>query len=288
MRHIVIALIMALALVTGAVAENDSLQPPPILSIIPGQGSPGARVVISGTGFNAETTLFLGIEEIPVKLLSPRQMSFEIPQIAAGNYALYLRQRGGETGKAYSFAVIPVKPVVTAISPDSLAYCASGDDRRVTVRGKNFLEGAQIVFDGAMMKSSRFADEEMIFTVPPVPGGLHQVQVKNPEETLSGAIALLVNNRPEIRSVSQGADYVNYYELNIEGINFQHGSPLIVDGKKVQSGQPIPESVTGWSLSSCNKLTYQRYPYDFSAKSFNLMVVNPGGEESSGFMVTAP
>ena len=288
MRHIVIAFIMALSLVTVAAAEDESLQPPPILSIIPGQGSPGARVVISGTGFTAETTLYLGIEEVPVKLLSSRQLSFEIPQIASGNYALYLRQRGGETGKAYSFAVVPVKPVVTAVSPDSIAYCAAGDDRRVTVRGKNFLEGAQIIFDGALLRSSRLADEEMNFAVPPVPGGLHQVQVKNPEETLSGAIALLVNNRPEIRSVSQGADYVNYYELNIEGINFQHGSRLIVNGKKVESGSPLPGERDRLVFIGCNKLIYQRYPYDFSAKSLDMMVVNPGGEESGSFTVTAP
>ena len=50
----------------------------------------------------------------------------------------------------------------------------------------------------------------------------------------------MITTRPEILSVSQGNDYVNYYELNIEGINFQQGSPLIVDGKKVQSGSPLP------------------------------------------------
>jgi hypothetical protein len=288
MRHIVMAVIMIMALVTSAAAEDESLQPPPILSIIPGQGSPGARVVISGTGFTAETTLYLGIEEVPAKLLSPRQLTFEIPQIASGNYALYLRQRGGETGKAYSFAVVPAKPVVTAVSPDSIAYCASGDDRRVTVRGKNFLEGARIVFDGALLKSSRITDEEMIFTVPPVPGGLHQVQVKNPEETLSGAIALLVNNRPEIRSVSQGADYVTYYVLHIEGINFQQGSQLIVNGKKIHGNYPLPGEHDGLIYKGCNSLDYQRYPYDPSAKSLELMVVNPGGEESGSFTVTAP
>jgi len=288
MRHFIMALFMTLALITAAAGEEASPQPPPILSIIPGQGSPGTRVVISGTGFTAETILYLGIDEVPVKLISSRQLSFEIPQISSGNYALYLRQQGGETGKAYSFTVVPLKPVVTAVSPDSISFCAAGDDRKVIVRGRNILDGAHLVFDGAIIRSSRLSGEEMTFTVPPVPGGLHQVQIKNPEESLSGAIALLVSNRPEVHSVSQGADYVNYYVLNIDGINFQHGSQLIVNGKKIQSGYPIPGERDSLIYNSCNKLIYHRYPYDFSAKSLELMIVNPGGEESSIFTVTAP
>ncbi len=288
MRQIITALIMALVLCTTAFAEDESMQSPPILSIIPGQGAPATRVVISGTGFTLETVLYLGIEAVPVKLLSSRQLSFEIPQIAAGNYALYLRQNGGESGKAYSFAVVPVKPVATSVSPDSIAYCASGDDRKVAVRGKNFLEGAQVVFDGAMIRSSRISGEEMTFTAPPVPGGLHQVQVKNPEETLSGAVALLVNNRPELRNVSQGADYVNYYDLNIEGINFQQGSVLVVNGKTVQMGYSYYGVQDSLAFVSCTRLIYRRYPYDPTSKNLDIRIVNPGGEESSSFTVTAP
>lgn len=288
MRQFILAVIMILACGAVAGADDDKLQPPPILSIIPGQGSPGGRVVISGSGYTPETTLYLGIEEIPLTLLSSRQLSFEIPPLAPGNYALYLRQRGGESGRAYAFAIVPVKPVATAIVPDSIAACAAGDDRKITVRGKSFLEGAQIVFDGALIKGSRVSGEEMVFTAPPVPGGLHQVQVKNPEETLSGAIGLMINNRPEIRGVSQGADYVNYYELQIDGINFQHGSTLVVDGKRIQSGYALPGERDRLIYVSCNRLIYQRYPYDPSAKSFSLMVVSPGGEESAGFTVTAP
>lgn len=288
MGRIILAVIIVLVCGTAVGAADEVLPAPLVLSIIPGQGAPGTKVIISGSGFTPETQLFLGIDEVPAKLLSSRQLSFDIPQTASGNYALYLRQKGGETGRAYSFVVVPVKPVATAISPDSIAYCAAGDERKITVSGRNFLDGAQILFDGALIRSSRNSAEEMTFTAPPVPGGLHQVQVKNPEETLSGALALLINNRPEVLSVSQGADYVNYYELEIAGINFQHGSTLIVDGKKVQSGYPIPGERDRLVFINCNRLVYQRYPYDASAKTINLLVVNPGGEESGSFTVTAP
>jgi hypothetical protein len=128
----------------------------------------------------------------------------------------------------------------------------------------------------------------MSFLTPSVPGGLHQVQVRNPEEGVSSAIALLITSKPEINNVIQGNDYVNYYELNIEGINFQNGSTLIVEGRRILSGQPNPGDRDRLVYISCNRLTYQRYPYDPSIKSFQMMVVNPNGEESSTFTVSAP
>jgi hypothetical protein len=127
----------------------------------------------------------------------------------------------------------------------------------------------------------------MTFVAPQVPGGLHQVQVRNPEDAVSTAVGLLIASRPEILGVTQGNDYVNYYELIIEGENFQQGSALYVDGKKI-GGQLMPGERDRVTFNGCRKLTYQRYPYDPSAKSFHLMVVNPNGEESSRFNVTAP
>jgi hypothetical protein len=284
----IMAVILALALCSIASAEDDLKEAPAILSIIPGQGAPGIKVVISGAGFTQESSVFLGIDEIPSILISSKQISFEIPQIAAGNYALYIRQKGGASGRAYSFAISPVKPVAAALTPDSISFCSSGNERQVNVRGKNFLEGAQILFDGAAIRGSRVSSEEILFAVPHVPGGLHQVQVKNPEETVSGALGLMVTNRPEVRNVIQGSDYVNYYELTIEGINFQQGSSVIVNGKKIQSGQPTPGDQDRLQYDSCSKLTYYRYPYDPSTKSLQMMVVNPNGEESSTFTVSAP
>jgi len=288
MRIMIMAIILSLALCNTASAEDDLNEAPTILSIIPAQGAPGIKVVISGAGFTQESSIFLGIDEIPSTLISSRQISFEIPQIAPGNYALYVRQKGGASGRAYSFAISPVKPVAVSLTPDSISFCSSGNERQVTVKGKNFLEGAQILFDGAAIRGSRVSSEEILFAAPQVPGGLHQVQVKNPEETVSGAVGLMVTNRPEVRNASQGTDYVNYYELTIEGINFQPGSSVIVNGKKIQSGQPITGDQDRLQYNSCNRLTYYRYPYDPTTKSLQMMVVNPNGEESSMFTVSAP
>ncbi len=289
MRYIAIALLLVTIITPSALfAEDAPVSVPSILSIIPGQAQAGSTVIISGSGFNSETSLFLGIDEIPFKIITEQQISFVLPYISAGSYALYIRNKNGASSKAYSFTVTPVKPSVTALSPDSVQFCSAGGDRQIIVSGKNFLEGARLLFDGAIIKGSRLSAEEMTFQTPHVTGGLHQVQVKNPEETVSSAVALLITSQPEIRSVSQGNDYVNYYELNIEGINFQNGSTLIVDGTRIQSGDPNSVNRDRLVFKSCNSLTYQRYPYDRSIKSFQLVIANPNGEESSTFTVSAP
>lgn len=128
----------------------------------------------------------------------------------------------------------------------------------------------------------------MIFTTPPVNGGLHQVQIKTPEDVISSATALIVASRPEIESVTQGNDYVTYYELKIEGVNFQNSSTLIVDGKKIQVGQQNPGERDRLIFNSCTRLTYQRYPYDPTMKIFQMVIVNQNGEESSTYTVSAP
>jgi len=224
MRYIASLFILLILATSPVLAEDDSITAPSILSIIPGQSPPGNTVVISGSGFNSESSLFLGIDEIPFKIISNRQISFELPQMPAGNYALYIRQKNGTASKAYAFSVTSVKPTVTAISPETLSLCTSAG----------------------------------------------------------------IASQPEIRNVIQGNDYVNYYELTIEGINFQHGSTLIVEGRKIQSGQTYPIDRDRLIFNSCTSLTYQRYPYDPSIKSFQMAIVNPNGEESSQFTVSAP
>ncbi|HZV83212.1 MAG TPA: IPT/TIG domain-containing protein [Geobacteraceae bacterium] len=288
MRYLLTACVIILTLCTLSWGADEDVPQPAILSIIPGQGAPGTTVIISGSGFTAQTTAFLGTDEIRTRLISPRQISFEIPPLAAGNYALYLRQGDDEPGRTYAFTIIPVKPTATSITPDSLSFCASGQERVITVKGKNFQEGAQLLFDGAIIRSSRNSGEEMTFTAPPVPGGLHQVQIKNSEDAYSGTLGFLVTTRPEIRSVSQGANYVNYYNLNIEGTNFQQGSSLIVDGKRLNTGYAIAGERDLLQFVSCTRLVYQRYPYDPSIKSFRIMVTSPNGEESDQVTVSAP
>jgi hypothetical protein len=182
--------------------------------------------------------------------------------------------------------------------------CSGNTDRDVVVTGRNFLERSQLLFDGAAIRGKFISQETFSFTLPRVVAGLHQVQIKNPEGTLSGAQGLLIDARPEIDNVTAGEEYVNYYNLIIGGRNFQQDSTVVIteerdleltgmkqpvsDVKRLRSGTSNATENERVIFVNCSQLIYQRYPYSTTLKNIRVQVINPGGEESSMIQVSAP
>jgi hypothetical protein len=263
---------------------------PAILSIIPAQGEPGSKVMVFGSGFGTQASAFLGSIEIPVKLTESRQAEFTIPpQLDPGLYALYLKRSDGVVSRPYNFSILPLRPVLNSLTPDVISACAQGGEREVTARGQNFLESSQLVFDGAVVRSRFLSSDALVFNVPQVTGGLHQVMVRNAPDNGTVAMGLMIETRPEIVQVMIGSKYVNYYELVIVGKNFQQNSSVYVDGVKIggQGGADLAEREK-LIYGDCTRLIYQRHPYSPVEKDFQIMVMNPGGEASQTINVTAP
>jgi hypothetical protein len=263
---------------------------PAILSIIPSQAEPGSRVMMFGSGFGSQVNAFLGSAEVHSRLIDGKQVEFSIPpQLEPGLYALYLKRADGVISRPYNFTVLPQRPVLNGLSPDTISSCAQGTERDVTARGLNFLETSQLVFDGAVLKSRFVSSEALTFTVPHVTGGLHQVVVRNSPDNASVAVGLMIETRPVISQVMIGNQYVNYYELIIMGRNFQQNSSIYVDGRKIggHGGLELAEREKLMYVD-CTKLVYQRYPFSPVSKDFIILVMNPGGEASQTINVTAP
>lgn len=273
---------------TRVVAKRsaDHVSPPALLSIIPSQGEPGTSVILSGPGFNESTTVWLGTNEIPTRVLGSEQISFEIPLLPSGVYALFVKNSTGVTSKTYSFNLLPRKPIITELVPETLVACSQ--ERDVTIRGKNFSEGAVVLFDGAAIRNRFVSPEQITVSIPAIAGGLHHVQLKNPDETVSTTMALMIDAQPEITSVSIGNEEVNFYELHIRGRNFQQGSNLIVDGRSIGTGIANPGDRDLVIYMDCNHLIYQRYPFSPVARELRIQVVNKGGAQSSTFTTSAP
>ncbi len=273
-----------------APAAVPAAVPVTILSIIPVQAEPGAQVMLSGNGFGETASVFLGNVEITARISGARQAEFNVPpQLEAGLYALYLKRSDGTTGRTYNFTVLPLRPVLSSLQPPMISSCAEGREREVIARGSNFGGTSMLFFDGAALTSTLLSPESLSFTVPTVPGGLHQVQVKNAPENSSVQLNLAVETRPEIGQVTVGSEHVNFYELIISGRNFNQNSSLYVDGIQVggRGGQEMAEREK-LIYVDCTKLIYQRHPYSPVNKDFRLQIVNPGAEGSQIITVTAP
>lgn len=284
---------------------------PVIISIVPAQAEPGARVSISGSGFGNRISTVLGNAEIPAQITdNGKRIEFIVPlQIEPGTHLLYLKRSDGVTGRPYNFTILPLRPVLLSLNPDRISSCSQRGEREVTVQGRNFNNSSMLFFDGAGIKNSFLSTESLRFIVPEVSGGLHQIQVRNSPENASVTLALTVETRAEIDQVSIGSENVNYYELEITGRNFHQNSTIFIDGQRIgtggggggQSTSTIfvdGQRVSGGGSSTsdrdrliyvnCNKLIYQRYPYSSTNKEFRIQVVNPGGEGSQIIQVNAP
>jgi hypothetical protein len=267
---------------------RDTPAPVGILSIIPTQAEPGGHVTLFGSGFTANTTAYLGNFEMPTQIIGPKQLSFEVPQLEPGLYALFLRRDDNSTSKTYNFTVLPQKPVIVGLHPDRVDICSTGRDRDITISGRNFNDRSMVFFDGAAIRSRFISPEAISFTVPDVAGGLHQVQVKNSTDTSSMVMALFIEAKPEIFSVSQGEEFVNYYNLIINGRNFQQNTILVVDGRSLSGRMINSNERERIVFHDCNTIVYERHPYDTSPKNVRVQVVNPGVGESSVIQITAP
>ncbi len=259
-----------------------------VLSIIPAQGEPGTSITLYGNGFREGTTAFLGNTQISAQVYGQKQLTFDIPNLEPGLYALYLRNKDGSTSRTYNFTVLAQKPVVLSVQPDKIFSCDSGGEREIQITGKNFQPGSMLMFDGAAIRSRLISPEAISFTAPDVPAGLHQIQVKNPGDAYSTVMALLIDAKPEITSISQGSEDVSSYNLIISGRNFQPNSSLIVDGNRLSGVESYPAGKEKIIYVDCNQIIYERHPYDTTPKTVRLQVLNPNGVSSSVVQITAP
>jgi hypothetical protein len=274
----------------GQSLENRKAPPRSIaiLSIIPSQAEPGMSVTLYGSGFDDGTCVLLGPVEAQTTVHGPKQLSFEIPDLAPGLYGLFVRREDGAVSKGYRFSVTPLTPFVNSVTPDKIFSCTTNAERDVQISGGNFLKSSQVLFDGAVITSRFESPESIAIQVPRIAGGLHTVQVKNPGGTLSSSLALVIDSKPEITAVSQGENYVNFYNLIIEGRNFQSNSTVVVEGKSMTPASVNPADREKVIYVDCNRIIYRRHPYDSEVKNFTVQVINPNGESSLVTQVSAP
>lgn len=255
-----------------------------VFSIAPVQAEPGTQVVVTIGGMVDGVRIFLGGDELSSQKLDPRRIAFTVPfGRTPGQYALAIKAADGIT-RSYSFTIQPIKPVAVRLEPDRITSCKA-DMQDIVVYGRNFIESSQVVFDGAIIQSKYLSSEAISFVVPKVPGGLHQVTVKNSEE-IAAPLGFMVVTAPVVNSVSLGEDRVSSYDLVIEGNNFQQNSIVIADGVQVDA---FSSGQTGQlSYIDCNRIIYQRRPFSSTKHGLRIQVVNPGGETSQITVVSAP
>jgi hypothetical protein len=274
-------------------------------TVSPGTAAAGTAVTVSGGPFGTGVTVLLGGREIIPDQRTERQLVFTVPPLPDGTYPLSLREGDRTSSRSYNFRVHSPPPGILSLSPANIDECATESQRQVVVEGRHFQPGARVLLDGKVIAHTRSGESTLTFTVPPLPAGIYGVQVINPDEKRSLPHSLWFNSIPEITSVRQGEDFVNYYELVIEGKNFTYNSVLVVSEypsgafdqppqQKIVTAQGKTDPLLGRTqgdnlyFSNCHTLIYNRYPYSTQLKRAILQVVNPDGKRTSPYDVSIP
>lgn len=261
---------------------------PALTSIAPAAASPGRTVIVGGGPFGPQARVLLGDRVITPVTVAEGEVTFTVPELPEGDYVLRVEEAGEVSSASFLFRVILPPPIIEALAPAQVDLCAVQEGLEVEVTGRHFQPGAQLLLDGAAIAHEKRETEEIVFNFPPLFGGSHEVQVVNPDGKRSLPRSLLVNSAPEILQVSQGANYVNYYQLIVEGKNFFYTSTLVVDGRPIRRTALRPTQSDSVEFVDCRTLIYNRYPYSHQLKPVTLQVVNPNGQESSVLSVSIP
>ena len=279
-----------------------------IRSVYPQDVTVGTPVTVIGGPFSEDVLVDVGGQPLRPRSVGTRQLIFIVPELPAGEHALFLRDGQRTSPTTFSLRVVLPPPQITALSPRNLDECSDPADRQLRLQGEALQPGGQLLLDGAVVPLERLGEGRFQFSVPPLPAGSYGLQLVNPDGQKSLPHTLWINNLPEIASVTPGEDFVNHYQVVVRGKNFFHNSVLLVDEYPAgfadlpprQRVLPVQGSIAfrgdaarvpqseRVSYEDCHTLIYHRYPPSGQAMRIVLRVGNPDGKQSSPFEVFLP
>lgn len=287
---------------------------PPVLSALeissvsPRNVSAGDSVTVAGGPFTPRTLVLLGNQTIEPTSLSEGRLIFTVPSLEDGEYALQVRDDRQTSPSSFVLRITAPDPRIDSLSPSNIDVCSTQEEREVIVQGRYFQPGATLLLDGKTLSSSRLGPDSLSFTPPPLAAGVYGIQVANPNGSQSVPRSLYISDIPEILNAYMGQEFVNNYELVIEGKNFFFNSTLLVNEYPVglldqppqqrviprQSATSDPDRLASPSQADnlrfvdCGTLVYNRYPYSTQPKQISLKIINPDGKTSSTWDLSVP
>lgn len=277
-----------LAWLTSLALSAQSVSALEIRSVSPSTAEAGALLTLTGGPFPDDVEVLFGSETLRPELREEQRLVVRVPPLAEGDYLLLLRGSTGTSSRGLLFRLVEPPPWISGLSPTRLDECSYEDERQIRISGRAFQPGAQVLVNQAAVSSISATAEQILFSLPPLKSGMHNVQVVNPSGKASLAHGVQVSSLPEIHSATLGSDQVNAYELIISGRNFQFNSRLLVNGEVIRGVAGVRPSTDFVQVLDCRTLRYTRYPVTREPRSLELQVVNPDGEQSAVFLVTAP
>ena len=279
-----------------------------VASVYPEVATPEAAVTLIGGPFEQGTQVMLGETLVEPRILSPRQLVFLVPELVPGAYALSLIDGTNHSEQVFQLQVVLPPPEINSLQPESIDECYDRSQHEVTLEGRHLQPQARVLLNNLVTPSEWINAGELRFEAPRLAAGMYGVQVVNPDGSASLPHSLEYSNAPEISQVSVGEDFVNYYQLVIEGKNFFYRSILVVSEYPVglSSLPPIQRSFRAQHAPTqfdslrpqrqrealyykdCHTMIYTRYPLSGESRRLVLRISNPDGKQSQTYEISVP
>lgn len=208
-----------------------------LLSINPDTGPVNTQVTVTGTGFKANSSVSVTLDNVAVSSLSvvsdakgSLSGTFNIPPIAAG--AHQIKVTDGTTTDTKTFTVT----ATATLSPSSGIVGA-----KITVNGSGFLanQGISILFDNASMKTLTSDSQGGFgtnFEAPSRPAGTYKIRATDGANFID--MNFTITTSASITQTSSTAPAYVGAQITVGGVGFTAGATvrIAIDGKDVATG----------------------------------------------------
>jgi len=195
-------------------AWDDLMTRPWITQLAPVEAFPGDTLVVRGSRFTVNDTVYLAGSPLASTVEADESLSVTIPMtIGGGEQQVFVRRADGTESNRVNVGIKPeLDPFTDTMTQGSMP----------TLKGRAFLAGATVVFNGGTIPATVSNATTLTFTVPGTggagsAGGTVSIQVRNPDGRLSN---LRTAQQPRVLEVP-----FRYGQHNFSFPNFKKADP---------------------------------------------------------------
>lgn len=231
---------------------------PNITSISPPtayEGASGVKLTINGSGFLSSSAVYFNNNPVATTYVTSSKLTALIPaaDLASNNSAgVYVSNPGpgGGTSSTVAFQIVSLDPTIQSASPSTLV--AGTTSTAVVVNGNNFMSGATITWNGAVLPTTFINSQQLqatITTADLAQAQIAQLAVSNPSPgTLSSPLTFNVTYPASVRVLNLPANSLvwdPFAQLIYASIPSSYGA----NGNTIATINPFTGAVTGYHFA---------------------------------------
>jgi len=271
-----------------AASLSGLLPVPGVTSLVPSSATVGGAaftLTVNGDGFDSSSVVEWNGASLSTTFVNATEVTAQVPASdlqTAGYIPVTVANPGATVSNAVTFTVNNPAPGIVSLVPDSAT--AGGPAFTLTVNGSNFVNGAQVLWNGSALTTTFVNAAQVTAQVPAsdiAVAGTAEVSVSNPTPGggTSGTLPFtIVNPAPTLTALSPSSKTAGgpAFTLTVKGTNFVSGAVVQWNGSNRTTKFVKSTEVT--AAITAGDIAY--------AGTFPVTATNPGSALSNALTFT--